>query len=221
MLAAGAILAGCASSGSGANGLAAKTPGAIVAAAKAAAAGAATVHVAGSILAGGTPISVDMWLVSGKGGKGRIMLEGLSVDLIDVHDDLYINSGDSFYSRFAGPAAARRLAGRWLMGSARDSALSALGSLTDLPELLDRALSSHGALSRGASATVGGQEALAVTDHADGGTLYVASIGTPYPLAIVEHGSRRGRLTFDKWNQAVTLEPPAGAIDVTHLQDGD
>jgi hypothetical protein len=80
------------------------------------------------------------------------------------------------------------------------------------------ALSSHGPLARGAGATVAGQRAVAVRDTARGGTLYVASSGTPYPLEIVERDG--DRLVFDRWNQAVTLAVPVDAIDIRQLQSG-
>jgi hypothetical protein len=216
-LAATALLAGCGDSVPSANGLSRKTPAQIVAAARAAATSAATVRVAGSILDGSTPIFVHMELVAGKGGQGQVALEGFSVKLVDVDNSLYINSGAAFYERFAGRAAARRLQGKWLKGSAR-GALRALSSLTSLPALLGAALDAHGPLSRAPGATVAGQSAVAVSDREHGGTLYVASTGTPYPLAIVRQGAHPLRLEFEEWNQAVTLEPPVGAINIKQLE---
>ncbi len=213
------VLCGCAGSASSSNGVASKAPAQIVAAAKSAAAGAATVHVAGSIFGGGTPISVDMELVSGKGGQGQIMIEGLTVKLVNVDNAVYVSSGAAFYARFAGAAAARRLRGRWLKASARGAALGPLAWLTNLGKLLGSALSAHGALSRGVPTSVRGQEAVAVTDLARGGTLYVAGTGAPYPLEIVKPAPGGGELVFDRWNQPVVLEPPVGAINIKQLQN--
>jgi hypothetical protein len=218
-LAVATLLAGCGEAASSSNGLTLETPAQIVAAARSAAVSAATVHVAGSILDGGTPISFDMELVSGKGGEGRIVLEGLSVELVNVDNSVYINSGATFYSRFAGAAAARRLEGKWLKGSARGVALGPLTSLTNLGKLLGKTLSAHGSLSRGPGTTVAGNKAIVVRDLEKRGTLYVAGTGTPYPLEIVQHGARRGRLVFNKWNQPVSLEPPANAINIKQLQE--
>jgi hypothetical protein len=217
-LAAALALAGCGSDSRSSDGLTAKTPAQIVAAARRAATSAATVSVAGSILVARTPISIHMQLVSGKGGQGRIALEGVDIALVNVDDSVYMNSGAAFYGRFAGAAVARRLSGKWLKGSARGGALRALASLTSLSGLLGTLLSAHGSLSRGRSATVAGQAAIAVTDRAGGGTLYVADSGTPYPLAIVQRGTRPGKLSFYKWNQPVSLEPPVGAINIKQLQ---
>jgi hypothetical protein len=159
-----------------------------------------------------------MELVSGKGGQGRIALEGIDIALVEVDDSVYMNSSAAFYSRFTGASVARRLSGKWLKGSARGVALRPFASLTNLRELLGTLLSAHGSLSRARSAKVAGQTAIAVTDRSVGGTLYVANSGTPYPLAIVQRGTRHGKLSFSKWNQPVSLEPPVGAINIKQLQ---
>jgi hypothetical protein len=211
------LLTGCAGSSSSGNGVATKTPAQIVAAAESAAAGAATVHVAGSIVNEGKPISLDMELVAHKGGTGRLTLEGLSIELIGLDRALYINGSSAFYSRFASPADARLLQGKWLKGPAQGGALTSLASLTDLSELLENTLADHGTLSRAGTATVSGQKAVGVSDLAKGGTLYVSTIGTPYPIEIVE-GAGGGTIVFDRWNKPVSLTAPAQAINIDQLQ---
>lgn len=211
-------LCGCASGTASNNGLTSKTPAQIVAAARAAATSAATVHVAGSILARPTPISLNMELVSRKGGQGRIVLEGLAIGLVNVDNSLYIKSSPAFYARFAGASAARRLRGWWLKGSAHGEALGALTALASLPSFMAQTLSAHGSLTRAPNAELAGQTVIAVRDSSLGGTLYVASKGTPYPLEIVERGARHGTLVFNKWNQPVSLEPPAHAVNVKQLE---
>jgi hypothetical protein len=216
-LASAALLAGCGDGASVENGAEEKTPAQIVALASAAAAHAASVHVAGSILSEGKPISLNMELVAGQGGQGRVSLDGTSFRLVGIDDAVYVSGDTAFYTRFAGPTAARVMRGKWLKG-AQVGAFRSLASLTRLGSFLRSALSSHGALARGAGAIVAGQRAVAVRDTAGGGTLYVASSGTPYPLEIVERDG--GRLVFDRWNQAVTLSVPTDAIDTRELQSG-
>jgi hypothetical protein len=215
-----AVLAGCASSSPAGNGIASRTPAQIVALAKAAAAGAATVHVAGSIVGAGKPISINMELVAGKGGTGRVALEGLSVELVNVDHALYVKGSSAFYGRIAGPRAARALDGRWLKGSVDSAAMAPLASLTRLNELLGSTLAGHATLTRGAQATVDGQKAVAVEDPENGGTLYVAATGQPYPLEITTNSVGGGRVVFDRWNQSVTLAPPTGAINIKQLHSG-
>jgi hypothetical protein len=217
---AAATLAGCGGSAPAGNGVASKTPARIVALAKSAATRAASVRVAGSIVSEGKPISLDMELLAQQGGKGRIALDGLSFRLVEVDRAVYVKGSAAFYDRFAGPTAARVLRGRWLKGSAETGALAPLASLADLSELLDSTLAGHGALSRGASTSVVGQQAVAVTDAAADATLYVAATGTPYPLEIVKRGAGDGRIVFDRWNQPVSLAVPANAINVKQLEGG-
>jgi hypothetical protein len=218
-LACAALLAGCGSSATSGNGVAAKTPVQIVAAARAAVAGAASVHVAGSIVSEGKPISLNMELVADKGGMGRVALEGLSFRLVGVDDAVYVSGSAAFYKRFAGRASARVLNGKWLKG-AGDGAMASLASLTRLRTLLGSMLAAHGTLSRAPSRSIAGKSAVGVRDIAGAGTLYVASTGAPYPLEILERGANAGKLVFDGWNQPVSLSVPADAIDVKQLQSG-
>jgi hypothetical protein len=215
-----ATLAGCGESSSSSNHVAFRTPAQIASAATTAAASAATVHVAGSIVSEGQPISVDMELVAGKGAQGWITLPGLDIRLVRIAQALYIKGGSALYSRFAGPVAARALRGKWLKQSAGGGALASLATLTNLSQLIDLALADHGKLTRAGTRTVNGERAVGVSDLAGGGTLYVATTGTPYPLAIVKRGEGRGRLVFDKWNQPVSLVVPPDPININQLQSG-
>lgn len=220
MLAGAAIvcaLGGCAGSGAGERRLASKTPAQVLAAAKAAALGAATVHVSGSIVNEGKPISLDMELVSGQGGRGQVSLGNLSVRLIDLDKTVYLDGSAAFYRHFVGARAARRLPGRWLVAPAGRGALSSLASLTNMRKLLALALSGHGALSRVRSTTVGGRPAVAVSDGARRGTLYVSATGTPYPIEITRRGAGAGSISFARWNKPITLNPPKRAIAVEQL----
>ena len=212
-------LAGCGGSSSG-NGVASKSADQIVAAAKAAAVGAAAVHIAGSIVSEGKPLKIDMQLVKGKGGRGRITLEGVSIDLVRVGGSVYINGSQAFYRRVAGAAAAQLLQGKWLKAPENSGNFASLASLTDLEKLMNTTLSSHGTLSRGATKTIGGRQAVAVNDISQGGTVYVATSGTPYPLQLSKDGSGGGKIVFDNWNRSVTLTAPANAININQLQGG-
>lgn len=214
------LLAGCGSSGTSSNGLASKTPAQIVQAAKVAAAGAVSAHVTGSIVSAGKPISLDMELVAGKGGKGTIALQGLTVDLIDIGNEVYLNGSNAFYSHLANSAAARLLQGKWLKVPADSGDFASFASLANLGELIDSALAAHGALRSAPSATVEGQPAVGVTDGSRDGTLYVAATGTPYPLELVKSGANGGTVKFSHWNKPVTLNPPADWININQLRNG-
>jgi hypothetical protein len=204
-------------SGATSNGIASQSPARALARAQAAAASAATVHLAGSI--GGTsgPISIDMRLVSGKGGAGRAVLGGLDVRLIQVAGWVYVRGNKPLMRRLVGTSAAAKLGARWLKAPASHGPLASLATLTDLRQLLAGTLANHHQLSRGAITAVDGRPALALADNVERATLYVAATGTPYPLALVKRGQRGGRISFDRWNKPVTLLAPPDAVNIKAL----
>jgi hypothetical protein len=215
-----AVLAGCggSSSSSSGNGIADKSPADILAATKVASDAATTVHVSGSIVSDGSPITLDMNLLAGKGGRGQLSESGLAFELIQVGKTVYIKGSPAFYKHIGGTAAAQLLEGKWLKAPASDSDFASLSQLTDLRQLVDQTLASHGALTKAGSATVNGQKVVGITDKTKGGTLYIAATGQPYPVEITKGGSGGGKITFDRWNKTVTLAAPANAIDVAQLQ---
>ena len=219
LLFAAAVLGGCGSSSSG-NGVAAKAPAEIVAASKLAADAANSVHVSGTIVSGRAPITLDLDLLAGKGGRGRLSESGLSFELIQAGGTVYIKGSPAFYSHVGGAAAAQLLRGKWLKAPSTNRNFLSLGSLTDLRQLVDTTLAGHGALAKGATTTVGGQSALAITDTGKGGTLYVATTGKPYPIEVTKAGASGGKITFDRWNESVSLAAPSNAIDLAQLQAG-
>ncbi|HEY1833877.1 MAG TPA: hypothetical protein VGG08_05525 [Solirubrobacteraceae bacterium] len=216
----GLLIAGCGGSSSSGNGIGAKSPTEILQATKSASAAAKSVHIAGSIVSGGKPISLNMQLVAGQGGKGTIAQEGFSIDLVQVGGNVYIDGSDAFYKHVAGATAAQLLDGKWLKAPADSGELASLAELTNLSKLIDSALASHGKLSKGKEETVSGQKAIGLKDTTKGGTLYVASTGSPYPVEILKGGSEGGTVTFSDWNKPVTLKAPAGAISISELQSG-
>ncbi|MGO9488107.1 MAG: hypothetical protein ACLQBB_03655 [Solirubrobacteraceae bacterium] len=213
------VLAGCGGSSSD-NGVAAKSPDQILEATKAAARQAASVHIAGSINSGGKPISLNMELLAGKGGKGTISQEGFTINIVQSGGAVYINGSAAFYRHVSGPAAAELLQGKWLKAPEGSGELASLASLTDLSKLIDAALADHGTLTKGSTTTIEGQKAITLNDVSRGGALYVATTGKPYPLQITKGGDEPGRVVFDRWDQPVTITPPANAIDISKLQSG-
>jgi hypothetical protein len=211
-----AALAGCGGGGSSSNGVAAKTPAEILAAAKSAATTASAVHIAGSIQEGATPLTLDLHLVAAKGGSGHMSENGVGFDIVRVGNKAYIRGSEAFYKQFGGASAAQLLKGKWLVGSATSGRFSALTPLTDLQAFFTGALAGHHTLTKGAETTANGQKVIALKDGANGGTLYVATTGTPYPVELVSPGNgKQGKVTFDQWNTTVTITAPKGAIDLS------
>jgi hypothetical protein len=211
-------LAGCGGGSSG-NGIASKSAEQILAASKLAADSAGSVHVAGSVNSSGSPVTLNLNLVSGKGGTGEISLNGLSFKLILVGSTAYMSGSSAFYSHIGGGAAAQLLAGKWLKVSATSGEFAAFGQLADMTKLIDSTLVSHGALVKGPVTTVNGQQAITITDADKGGVLYVATRGKPYPIEITKTGSESGKITFDRWNQAVKIVAPTSSINLSELKE--
>jgi hypothetical protein len=212
-------IAGCGgSSSSSGNGVADKTPAEILAATKAASDAATSVHVSGSIVSDKSPITLDMNLLASKGGRGKLSESGLAFELVEVGGTVYIKGSAEFYKHIGGTAAAQLLQGKWLKAPASNANFASLSQLTDLRQLVDQTLTSHGSLKKSGTTTVNGQKVVGITDTTKGGTLYIATTGKPYPIQISKGGSGGGKINFDNWNGTVTLAAPANAIDVAQLQ---
>jgi hypothetical protein len=211
------VLAGC-GGGSKSNGEAKKTPEQVVTDARQAALAAKGVHVSGSITDQGVPLTLDITIVRSKGGKGAMSERGLRFQLIRLGDKVYIKGSDAFYKQFAGAAAAF-LHGKWLVGSATSGDLAALAPLTDVGRFFRSVLSRHGKLKNDGEVTRRGEKVVAIEDTTQGGTLYVAATGTPYPVEIESAGGgKQGSVTFDHWDETVAIVAPKGAIDITKLK---
>lgn len=216
LLLAAALLAGC-GGGAKSNGEADKTADQIVADALAAVRTASSVHVSGGGLSSGQPLQVDLTLVAGKGGKGRITSNGITFDMIRIGSTAYFKAGPRFWRGFGGAAAATLLQNRWLKASATTGKLSSFTPLTNVTALFRAILTSHGALAKTGESTVDGIRVVGIRDAGQGGTLYVATTGKPYPVALRKSGRNGGVLTFDGWDAAATIAAPPNPVDLSKL----
>ena len=209
------LLAGCGSSGTKDNGEGTKAAAQVVADAKAASVGASTVHISGAGQTGGEPLKLDLYLVAGKGGRGRLTVNGLTFQIIRVRGKAYFKGSSSFWRNFGGAAAAALLQGRWLEAPATTGRFSSFTPLTDIGKLFNLVFSITDRLRNDGVKTVGGVKVVAIRDTSKAGTLYVAATGTPYPVAIRQQGN--GELTFDGWNAPVSLAAPKSAVSLATL----
>jgi hypothetical protein len=172
-----------------------------------------SVHVVGSI-SSSVPLTLDLNLVSGKGGSGKLSEDGLTFRVITVGQDVYIQGTHAFLSHFAGQAVARTDDGKWLKAPASGQ-LAPIAALTNMQLLFGKVLLSHGALRKLGTTTVNGQKVVGVRDAKGGDILYVAATGPPYPVAVVKRGRGAARIIFDHINQPVALTPPAHYRDLS------
>jgi hypothetical protein len=208
-------LTGCGSSG---NGIESKSAEEIVSEARKAADEASSVHVSGSVNSAGAPVTLDLNLASGKGATGQVSQNGSTFKIVIDGGAAYISGSDAFYRKLGGSAAAQLLAGKWLKISTSTPEFASFGSLTNMRKLLDTVLVGHGTLQKGSTTTIGGQQAIAVNDTTRGGTLYVATTGKPYPLQITKSGSEAGKITFQNWDEPVTIVPPSSSVNLSELK---
>jgi hypothetical protein len=214
-------LAACGGGGSSGGGnLSSKSASQIVAAAGKAIYGVKSVHVSGTVNSGGAKIGLDLDLASGKGGTGTLTDNGLSVQLIVIGKTLYINGSPAFWRHFGGAAAATLFHGKWLKTTtAASGAAGSFADLINLHLLFGKLLKTHSSsLAKGKTTTIDGQSVIAIRDTKQGGTLYVATSGTPYPVEIQKTGSQAGRISFSKFNESVSLSAPSPAISLSQLE---
>lgn len=213
---AAAALSAC--GGSSGNGVASKSASDIVKAASNATTHAKSVHVAGSITTSGVPLNLDLSLVSGHGGRGQVSKGGLAFRVLDVGQTVYLYGTPSFWQRYANAAAAAKIAGRWVKAPA-SGPLASLASLTDMQRLMSSLLGGHGKpLTKGPTSTLNGQQVVEVSDKTGSGiSYYVATSGPPYLVEIKRQGTSTWKMVFDRYNQAVSLSPPANVVPLSQL----
>lgn len=210
----GAAVAGC--GGSSSSGIASKSANQIVTASSNAITHASSVHVSGSIVTGGVPLTLDLTLASGKGGLGQMSEGGLAFKIVNVGQTVYLQGTPAFWEHYGGAAVARVLNGKWLKAPASGQ-FASIAALTDMQRLVGSILLTHGTLTKGSTSIVNGHHVIAVSDKSKNGTLYVATNGPPYPIEITRAGTGGGRITFDRFNQPVALTPPSNAIPLSQL----
>jgi hypothetical protein len=201
------------------NGEAGKSPKQIVADVKAAVAGASSVHVVGAGTSDGTKLALDLHFKTGAGGggSGHVSINGLGFEIIRVDGKSYFKGDANFLSHFAGKQAAQLMAGKWFYVANSVSGFASLSSLTNLISLTNAILGTTGPFSKGATATIDGQPAIAIVDSGKGGSLYVATTGPAYPVEITPGSSDSGTIKFEDWDAPVTLTPPKNPVDYAKL----
>jgi hypothetical protein len=209
-----ATLAGC--GGSGSSGEGSKSVSAILADARQAALAAGTVRVSGTIHDAGQTIGLDLNVAQG-GGGGTMTIRGSKVDIIRVGNDAYIRAGAEFYRQVgAGSAAGQLLAGKWLKAPTATPDFRQLLLLTDLHTFVSQALKPDGKVTKGTEQTVDGQKAIELKSS-QGGSLFVATSGKPYPIEFVGTGTSSGKVTLSDWGSAKAPSAPKNAIDISAL----
>jgi hypothetical protein len=205
------------------NGVEKLTAKAIVDKAEAAAKKASSVHISGEATSSGETFGIDMRVSSTKGAQGHIELGGARIEVLRIGTDAYIKADKAFWGQLGDPAVAAKLADKYVKGSTTDAQFKAFLDFTDITKIFGEILNNSGKVTKVPGKTVAGAATIGVNDadKANGGTLYVATTGEPYPLLIEPNAASgdKGRITLGNWNEPVTLTPPppAQVIDINSL----
>lgn len=209
------VAAGCGSSG---NGVASKSPTDILQTALAAMKSAQSVTIDGTITSGSDVVTVDAAILSNGDFDGTIGENGKSAKLVKVGATDYLNGDLAFWTgNGLASAEASKVASRWV--AIPDSQMG-FGKTFSLDSLANSFQQNAGKISAGTTGTVDGQAAVSIVSS-QGGTLWVATTGTAYPIQLssTKKGDA-GNISFSGWNQASTPGVPAGAETITQLVGG-
>jgi hypothetical protein len=217
LLAAGVAACGGSSGGSD-NGIAGKSPEAIVTATTKAAEAAKSVEVSGSMTQGGTNVGLDLKMVAHVGATGWVSEQGKRFNMVLDGNVLYIKAGTAFWTSFGNAAVAKVLEGKWLKTPATGSYAS-VAKLGDLQTFFTEVFGHHGALSKTGTKTIDGTKVVGLRDAKQGGVLYVATTGKPYPIELNgDAGSGSGKLSFSGYGNTFKITPPADSVSLTQLE---
>ena len=205
----GLVLAGCGGSSGKEQ---SKSADQIAKDARQAARSATAVHVFGSVVERGRPLTLDLHLVRNRGAVGQMGLGGGTMKLVRVGARVYMNGDARFWVAYGGPQVARVYSGRWLRIPTSATQVAPFVRLTEIDQLFGGAVGAHGAIGKDGTKNYRGQTVIVLKEFgSSGGSLYVAATGKPYPVAIVSpNNGKEGTVSFDQWNKRVAIGVPKG-----------
>lgn len=202
------------------NGVAALGAEQILAKAKSALKSAETVRIKGAAGSGSERFDIDMRYTA-TSAQGTIAVAGQPIEMRRIGSTVYVKGSREFWTSHVPPAAVQLLTGKWLKSPMTDQRFAGLAELTDLSKAADGILEPDGTITKGEKKVVAGAPAIAlVSSGKDGGKLYIATTGTPYPLQIVPtKPADSGQIAFTEYGKPVTVTPPPAdlVIDVSKL----
>lgn len=209
------------------SGIADLTTAEIISRMKTAAKAASSVTIKGGIDSGTSKSGLDLQL-SKDGSQGTISEGDVELKLVVTPAMVYVQAPADFYKSRYGEAAATLLSGKWLGIPATDKAAADYEPFKSSEAFLTNFLGSvPDTLEKGQTGVINGIPALALTGSAasasatssdSGATVWVATIGQPYPLQVAPN-SGGGKVDFLDWNKPVTINPPPAAevVDISKL----
>lgn len=220
---AGLVLVGCGDDdGDADNGVEELSADEILERARTAATEAGSVRIAGEVSQDNESFALDM-RVGADGATGTITAQGATLEMLRVGEDHYLKATADAWETLTGEAAAGQLlADKYVKVPGDDESLGIGTFLLNFDQLLDEMLSPDGELEKGETSEINGTRVIGLVDNSeDGGTLFVALTGEPYPLRIAApEGSGEGAIDFLEWGESVEVSAPAEdqVVDFSELQ---
>lgn len=190
--------------GPAANGIAAKSAAAILASARAAAEGAQSLHLV-VVMNGGTnqgTFEFDERMPS-TAEVNVALANGQRYTILQVGTTAYIKADASYLATHGEASGAKRLADQCIETTIGPESASSVGVYATVRRFLAASLTAAVPVTKGTTSTVNGQSVIAL-EAGPAATLYVATNGTPYPVALKTTG---GSVAFSGWGAAVAIAP--------------
>jgi len=220
---AAALVAGCATQGSGTsptpspsvadNGVSALSANEILEKAKTALAGVDSFRMKGAALEDNEKIDID-FKVKGDDVGGTMSFQGMTLEIIRIGNDAYIKA-DALFQTLLGsqPQLLNMIKGKYLKVNASDERFKQFTQISNPEELLKP----EGTVTKGEAKTVNGKPAIAIIDDKDKGKMYIATVGDPLPLRIEDESGANGMdFTYDE-TITVTAPPTDQVVDASTL----
>ncbi|HSP38412.1 MAG TPA: hypothetical protein VLR26_11725 [Frankiaceae bacterium] len=200
--------ASSASAAAGLNGEQSKPAQQVLSDAKSALFNAQAVHVKGTMTKQGQTETLDVQF-QGEDTAGTVQDAGVTLNIVKTGGKLYVKAPEQFWAKTVGPAAAPKLANKWLV---QDASMAGNVSSLTLQGIAASLNAADSPLKPGVTTgSVDGQKAVLVTQQ-DGSQLAVANTGAPLPLQVTENGPSKGSLNFTGYGQPQPITAPPGAV---------
>lgn len=190
-----------------------KSPNQIAKDAYHAAANARSVRLSGTVTTNGSQLGLNLAIRQDKAVAGSLTLQGDPVNMVVIGSQVYFAASAAYYQSQGEPASvANELNGKWVKlprSQAKD-----FSKFESLKQLLGDLGHPQGRLTKAGTSTVSGM-AVVLVKSTKGGTVAVASHGTPFPLQLLAGSAGTGSLTFSGWNKPVSIEKPGSFIDLS------
>lgn len=185
-----------------------------------------SVHVKGEGTSEGTTFRMDVRFKSGEGAAGTVGVDDENFELIVIGQDLYLKTDQATWTAMTDSATAALIGNRYVKAPASSPDFAELASFGQYEDFITELLKPEGTMTKGETKEVNGVRAIGLVDDdkENGGTLYIALRGEPYPLRAEPSADSAdtGSIEFLDWNKEVTLTaPPADQVlDVAALIGG-